>query len=79
MGGPKSRSRLFRYLVGKGQNPAARTPPFYYAYMQRSVRETMTREFGHYDLAWWQAHPEEWAQFWTTYTTENEAFAQMHK
>lgn len=47
--------------------------------MKQSVRRIITQEFGYYDLAWWEAHPEEWARFWATYDTEAAAFAELNK
>jgi len=39
----------------------------------------MVREFGHYDIGWWESHPEWWQRFWTTIDAESDAFAQMNK
>jgi hypothetical protein len=76
---PKSRRRLYLYLVGKGQNPAARAAPFYYESLKVETRRIMVREFGHYDPWEWDAHPEWWDWFWATFNTEIEAFAEMNK
>jgi hypothetical protein len=47
--------------------------------MKQQTRRIMVREFGHYDPAWWEAHPQEWSQFWVTYRAEVDAYAELSK